>query len=179
MVRLRLRPHRSKQRRAVCWLCCPVQFLQLLFVGVQRGVLACFFAPNLAFPRVSLPPRPHHILQQAGVIVGDAGHMPWTLLHLIQYKELPGPLMLRGPVAFSALWAVRQEAGARGQRSTPPLFSSPLLSTGHQSSGTHPLPLEKGPAYGSLSPAHGKVEKGTPERGTGEVLCTSQCSQHC
>lgn len=44
--------------------------------GAQRGVLACFFAPNLAFLRASLLPYPCLILQQTGVIVGDTGHMP-------------------------------------------------------------------------------------------------------
>lgn len=61
--------------------------------------------------------------------MGDASHMPWTHLHLIQYKELPGPLMSPGPVAFSALWAVRQEAGGFGGReAASPFFCSPLLS---------------------------------------------------
>lgn len=112
--RLLLRLHRSsQQRRAVTGLL-PSMILPAIICGPQRGVLACFFAPNLAFQRVSLPPLPHLILQLAGVIVGDASHMPWTHLHLIQYKELPGPLMSPGPVAFSALWAVRQEAGGLG-----------------------------------------------------------------
>lgn len=114
-------PHRSKQRTLLSAI------PPAIICGVQRGVLVCFFAPNLAFPRVSLPPRPHLILQQARVIVGDAGHMPWTHLHLIQYKELPGPLMLPGPVAFSVLWAVRQEAGAQGQRSSPSTLQQPTV----------------------------------------------------
>lgn len=55
--------------------------------------------------------------------------MLWTHLHLIQYKELPGPLMSPRPVAFSALWAVRQEAGGLGGReAASPLLCSSLLS---------------------------------------------------
>lgn len=102
MGRLILRLHRRSPRRAVAGLL-PGMILPAIICGSQRGVLACFFAPNLAFQRVSLPPLPQLILQLTGVIVGDASHMPWTHLHLIQYKELPGPLMSPGPVAFSAL----------------------------------------------------------------------------
>lgn len=102
MGRLIRRLHRSSPRRAVAGLL-PGMSLPAIICGPQRGVLACFFAPNLAFQRVSLPPLPQLILQLTRVIVGDASHMPWTHLHLIQYKELPGPLMSPGPVAFSAL----------------------------------------------------------------------------
>lgn len=58
--------------------------------------------------------------------------MPWTHLHLIQHKELPGPLMLLGPVAFSALWAVGQEAGGlgAGKQLVHPSAALSCLSTG-------------------------------------------------
>lgn len=43
-----------------------------------------------AHPGPGSPPR-------AGVIVGNASHMPLLHLHLIQYNELPGPLMSQDP----------------------------------------------------------------------------------
>lgn len=79
--------------------------------------------------------------------------------------------MSPGPVAFSALWAVRQEAGGLGAEKQP-VHSSvahSCLSTGYQSSGTHPLLLEHGPACGFLSSAHRRIKRGNPKKVTSEV----------
>lgn len=122
MGRLILRPHRSSQQREAVSDLLPCMILPTTFVE-RKGVSSHASLPQTwPFRRSPSHPFLTSPCSKQEVIVGDASHMPWTHLHLIQYKELPGPLKSPGPVAFSALWAVRQEAGgwggSGGQRSS-------------------------------------------------------------
>ena len=135
--------------------------------------------PNLAFQKVSLVPLPHPILQQVGGNCGRCKPLPWSHLHLIQCKELPGPLMSPGPVAFSALWAVRQEAGGFGGReAASPLFCSPLLSKYRLSElWDTPPPTGEGASQAFIT---GYLERPRfPDKGTDELPLYLNSAESC